>query len=51
MDFFDKCPLCGTSGKTWDKDPEVRQCPHCDSLFSAFGLVMESQREVEEFWS
>ncbi len=43
--FKDKCPLCGTSGITWKKDPEVFTCPNCSSLFSRFGLVIDPRQE------
>jgi ribosomal protein L37AE/L43A len=49
--FTEKCPLCGTHGKIWNRKPEVWQCPNCASIFSRFGLVMESEREMEDFWS
>jgi hypothetical protein len=41
MIFQEKCPLCGTSGRVWNSDPEVFVCPHCYSLYSEFGLVLE----------
>jgi len=43
--FKDKCPLCGTSGKAWKKDPEVFSCPNCSSLFSRFGLVIDPRQD------
>jgi len=47
----EKCPVCGTHGKIWHKKPEVFQCPKCTSIFSRFGLVVESETETEDFWS
>jgi ribosomal protein L37AE/L43A len=49
--FTEKCPLCGTHGKLWHKKPEVWQCPNCASIFSKFGVVVESENEMEDFWS
>jgi len=43
--------LCGTRGKEWNKRDEIFQCPNCSSLYSKFGLVVESQKEQNEFWS
>lgn len=51
MVFHNKCPLCGTEGKSWKGDQEVLQCPNCSSLYSKFGLVMEARKDVHEFWS
>ena len=51
MEFHDKCPLCGTHGKVWNKKEEIFQCPNCSSVYSKFGLVVESQHEAHEFWS
>ncbi len=53
MLFHDKCPLCGTPGKEWSRKDEIFQCPNCSSIFSKFGLLVESQREedLHEFWS
>ncbi len=53
--FQNKCPVCGTIGRIWNKktakDPEVFLCPNCYSLYSEFGMVLESQREISENWS
>ena len=49
--FTEKCPLCGTHGKLWNKRPEVWQCPKCCSVFSRFGIVVESENDIEDFWS
>ncbi|MFH1445266.1 MAG: hypothetical protein ABIF08_02170 [Nanoarchaeota archaeon] len=49
--FHNKCPLCGTSGKNWQKKPEVFVCPSCSSVFSRFGLVLETQNETQELWN
>jgi rubredoxin len=49
--FNEKCPLCNTHGRLWNKEPEAWLCPNCSSIFSQFGLVVESEREVEDFWS
>ncbi|MBI4021030.1 MAG: hypothetical protein HY369_02195 [Candidatus Aenigmarchaeota archaeon] len=46
-----KCPLCGTSGKEWNKEPQVYECRSCSTLYSEFGLVMESQQEQPDLWS
>jgi hypothetical protein len=48
--FSDRCPLCGTTGKVWNRDPEVFVCPNCSSFYSKFGLVMEPQKEQPELW-
>ena len=49
--FTENCPLCGTHGKLWNKQPKVWQCPKCCSVFSRFGLVLESEGDIEDFWS
>lgn len=46
-----KCPLCGTSGRVWNKEPQVFECPQCSTFFSEFGVLMDSQREIAEEWS
>ena len=52
MDFSNgKCPMCGTAGKLWHKEPRVFECPNCASLYSRFGLVMEAKKEPQDFWS
>lgn len=45
-----KCPLCGTFGKLWHKEPQVFACPNCSSLFSEFGIVLEPQEEAPDMW-
>ena len=47
----DKCPLCGTRGKIWNREPDAFRCPNCMSVFSEFGLIIESDRELPELWS
>lgn len=42
-----KCPLCGTFGKEWKEDPQILVCPNCDSVYSEFGIVLESQKEKD----
>lgn len=49
--FKDRCPLCNTAGKKWNRKPEVWVCPNCSSLFSKFGIVLESEKELVDFWS
>jgi rubredoxin len=51
MVFSEKCHICGTKGKLWNKDPEVWQCPNCATIFSKFGIVLEAENEPEDFWS
>lgn len=51
MLFSGRCHVCGTQGKLWNKKPEVWQCPNCKSVFSKFGLVVETDAEQEDFWS
>ena len=46
-----KCPLCGTGGRVWHKSPEVFVCPSCDTVFSDYGLVMQSQKEPFSMWN
>ncbi len=46
-----RCPLCGTVGKVWNKDPEVFKCPNCLSIFSNYGLVLESENEFVNVWA
>lgn len=47
----EKCPLCGTSGRSWHKDPVAFRCPNCFAIFSEFGLILESELEYPNFWS
>jgi len=49
--FKGKCPLCGTSGKIWKKNPQVFICPNCKSIFSDFGLILESEKDVINIWN
>ena len=51
MIFHGKCPLCGTAGKVWNRKPQVFQCPSCLTFYSNFGLVLESRRDIPEFWA
>ena len=48
----ERCPVCGTHGRLWNKKPEVWQCPNCASIFSQFGMILESEKEeLEDFWN
>ena len=47
----EKCPLCGTKGRVWNRKPEVFRCPNCLSVYSEFGLVVEAGKELPEMWS
>ncbi|MBI4173209.1 MAG: hypothetical protein HY519_00645 [Candidatus Aenigmarchaeota archaeon] len=47
----DKCPLCGTCGKLWHKEPAAFMCPNCDSVYSEFGIVIDSQKDAGDFCS
>ncbi|MBI4176561.1 MAG: hypothetical protein HY518_05125 [Candidatus Aenigmarchaeota archaeon] len=51
--FKSKCPLCGTHGKVWENEtePEVFKCPNCASIFSEFGVIMDSEKEHGDFWN
>jgi ribosomal protein L37AE/L43A len=51
MVFTEKCHVCGTTGKLWQKKPEVWKCPNCQSVFSHFGVVLETEVETEDFWN
>jgi rubrerythrin len=46
-----RCPLCGTSGKLWHKDPAIFRCPNCSSIFSQFGMVIEKESEFLNLWA
>jgi ribosomal protein L37AE/L43A len=48
---LDLCPLCGTKGKGWKGEEGVFECPNCSSVFSKFGVVAESQKEMQENWN
>jgi ribosomal protein L37AE/L43A len=48
----ERCPVCGTDGRVWNRKPEVFQCPNCSSIFSPFGMVLETEKEdLEDFWN
>ncbi|MFH0956842.1 MAG: hypothetical protein V1813_03195 [Candidatus Aenigmatarchaeota archaeon] len=51
MLFTEKCHVCGTQGKLWQKKPDVWKCPSCKSVFSHFGVVLETEIESEDFWN
>jgi len=42
-----QCPHCGTFGKIWHKQPEAFICPHCFSVFSEFGIILETENEQD----
>jgi rubrerythrin len=46
-----KCPMCGTPGSIWNRNPDVFRCPNCLAIFSEFGLVLESELEYQNLWS
>jgi len=48
MLFKSKCPFCGTCGKIWNKRSKIFICPHCSSIFSDFGVILQSEREEEK---
>jgi hypothetical protein len=47
----DNCPICGTKGKSWKQEDDVFECPKCFSVFSKFGIVAESQKELNDSWN
>jgi hypothetical protein len=47
----DKCPMCGTVGKIWHKNPVVFRCPNCSSIYSDYGLVLEAEKEFINVWA
>jgi hypothetical protein len=49
--FSGKCPLCGTGGKVWNKRPEVFRCPSCETIFSDFGLIKQTEKEPFSMWN
>ena len=49
--FFDKCPVCGTDGKVWNKAPQVFVCPRCSTFYSEYGLVFEAEEEPTDIWN
>jgi tRNA(Ile2) C34 agmatinyltransferase TiaS len=50
-DMENKCPLCGTSGRLWNRNPEAFRCPNCLSIFSPFGMVLETETDNVSIWS
>jgi hypothetical protein len=48
---MEKCPLCGTLGKVWNRKPEAFLCPKCSTFFSKFGVVLETESEPSELWT
>ncbi len=46
-----RCPLCGTTGKLWHKDPKAFRCPNCFAIFSPFGMVLETEKECLNLWT
>jgi ribosomal protein S27E len=48
--FDTKCPLCGTHGEVWHKSPETFQCPNCASIYSKYGMVLESDTDTPIVW-
>ncbi len=50
--FKANCPMCGTHGRIWNNKPEVFICPNCSTLYSRFGIVIESEEDEKiNFWS
>jgi rubredoxin len=47
----DKCPMCGTMGKLWNKGPDAFLCPKCMTFYSRFGLILETEEEPIELWT
>lgn len=45
------CPLCGTRGRPWNREPKVFRCPHCSSIFSPYGMVLETENEYLNLWA
>ena len=48
--FSSKCPLCGTPGSLWHKQPEAFMCPNCDTIYSKYGLVFEADADIPIVW-
>ncbi|NIO22723.1 MAG: hypothetical protein GTN38_01695 [Candidatus Aenigmarchaeota archaeon] len=48
---MEKCPVCGTLGRVWNRRPEAFQCPKCYTFFSRFGVVLETESESNELWT
>jgi len=53
MLYSNKCHVCGTFGKKWQKERDVFFCPNCLSIYSNFGVIVDSRKSVETltFWS
>ena len=52
--FKDKCPMCGTFGRNWNKEPEAFICPNCMSVFTEFGIIIDSENTTDDImdaWS
>ena len=47
----DRCPVCGTQGKLWHKNPKTFRCPNCMSIFSQFGMVLETETDHINLWA
>ncbi|MBU3896741.1 MAG: hypothetical protein KJ697_02295 [Nanoarchaeota archaeon] len=43
------CPSCGTVGSSWKKDNKVYICPHCNSFFNEFGIILEPRMTEVSF--
>ncbi len=43
-----KCPMCGTFGRRFDIDEQTFRCPNCYSVYSEFGLVLDSAKELQD---
>jgi rubredoxin len=46
-----RCPLCGTPGRMWNRTPQAFRCPNCSSIFSEFGMVLETENETFNLWA
>lgn len=52
VDMVDnKCPICGTLGRVWHKNPQTFRCPNCSSIYSEFGMIIEIENENMNMWS
>jgi len=51
MQDIESCPLCGTKGRSWRGENDVFECPHCSSVFSKFGIVVEAKKDMQENWN
>ncbi len=47
----ERCPVCGTIGRVWNKTPEVFQCPNCETIYSEFGFVTEPEYDMNNIWN